>query len=84
MGGTRGRNGAQAFNLIHVFENTVLHSVVPVGAHEPISYVDADETARILQQNGVVIAPARPTPVYGLDAVIYSSVRSANPERFRR
>ena len=64
VGGTRGRNGAQAFNLIHVFENTVLHSVVPVGAHEPISYVDADETARILQQNGVVIAPARPTPVY--------------------
>ena len=28
--------------------------------------------------------PANGTPVYGLDAVIYGSVRSANPERFRR
>lgn len=58
-GGTRARNAAQAFNLIHIFESTVLHSVVPVGQHDPISYVDADETARILRREGIRIAPSR-------------------------
>jgi len=58
VGGTRARNGAQAFNLVHVFEDTVLHSVVPLGDHAQVSYVDADETASILRREGVRIAPA--------------------------
>jgi Icc protein len=58
VGGTRARNGAQAFNLIHVFEDTVLHSVVPIGAYAPVSYVSAEETAAILRREGVRIAPA--------------------------
>ena len=32
VGGTRGRDGGQAFNLVHVYEHTVVHSVVPLGA----------------------------------------------------
>ncbi|MGV8884046.1 MAG: phosphodiesterase [Microbacteriaceae bacterium] len=59
VGGTRSRDGARSYNLIHVFENTVLHSVVPVGPSVPISYVDADETARILRREGITISPAR-------------------------
>jgi Icc protein len=58
VGGTRARNGAQAFNLVHVFEDTVLHSVVPIGSHAPVSYVTAEETAAILRREGVRIAPA--------------------------
>jgi 3',5'-cyclic AMP phosphodiesterase CpdA len=53
VGGTRGRDGAQAFNLVHVYENTVLHSVVPLGQDAAVSYVDAAETALILARNGV-------------------------------
>ena len=53
VGGTRGRDGAQAFNLVHVYENTVLHSVVPLGQDAAVSYVDAAETALILDRNGV-------------------------------
>jgi Icc protein len=53
IGGTRGRDGAQAFNLVHVYENTVLHSVVPLGQDAAVSYVDAAETALILARNGV-------------------------------
>lgn len=34
VGGTRGRDGARAFNLVHVYGTTVLHSVVPVGQYE--------------------------------------------------
>ncbi|MES2094020.1 MAG: phosphodiesterase [Actinomycetota bacterium] len=53
VGGTRGRDGAQAFNLVHVYEHTVLHSVVPLGQDDAVCYVSADETARILARNGV-------------------------------
>jgi len=58
VGGTRARNGAQAFNLVHVYQDTVLHSVVPLGVHAPVSYVSADETTAILRREGVRIAPA--------------------------
>jgi 3',5'-cyclic AMP phosphodiesterase CpdA len=59
VGGTKARDGAQAFNLIHVFEDTVLHSVVPIGQYAQVSYVSAEETATILRREGVRIAPAR-------------------------
>jgi Icc protein len=57
VGGTRGRDGAQSFNLIHVFDDTVLHSVVPLGETRVVSYVTATETASILASHGVTIAP---------------------------
>jgi Icc protein len=58
VGGTRGRDGAQGFNLVHVYEHTVLHTVVPIGSYVATDYVSADETARRLQEAGVRIAPA--------------------------
>ena len=64
VGGTRARDGAQAFNLVHVYENTVLHSVVPVAQGGAVSYVDAAETALILARNGVEFPASgtRPPP----------------------
>jgi 3',5'-cyclic AMP phosphodiesterase CpdA len=58
VGGTRGRDGARAFNLVHVYSNTVLHSVVPIGQYAALDYVDAAETKRRLTASGVVIADA--------------------------
>ena len=59
IGGTRGRDGAQSFNLIHVYDDTVLHSVVPIGDYPTVSkWVDADETARILTEKNITIRPA--------------------------
>jgi Icc protein len=63
VGGTKARNGAQSFNLVHVYENTVLHSVVPLGEYGQVSYVTADETAAILEREGIVIAPAAASAV---------------------
>ena len=63
VGGTRARNGAQGFNLVHVYENTVLHSVVPLGSYAQVSYVSAEETATILRREGVRIAPSTATAV---------------------
>lgn len=60
VGGTRGRDGAQSFNLVHVYENTVLHSVVPVGPFPSLSYVSAEESARLLSEDGVIIPDATP------------------------
>ena len=64
VGGTRARNGAQAFNLVHVYEDTVLHSVVPLGSYAEVSYVSAEETNAILRREGVRIAPA---PAHAVD-----------------
>jgi 3',5'-cyclic-AMP phosphodiesterase len=58
VGGTRGRDGARAFNLVHVYSSTVMHSVVPIGQYAALDYVDAAETQRRLAESGVVIADA--------------------------
>jgi Icc protein len=58
VGGTRGRDGARAFNLVHVYPKTVLHSVVPLGETPALDWIDADETRRRLAAAGVGIADA--------------------------
>jgi 3',5'-cyclic-AMP phosphodiesterase len=63
VGGTRGRDGARAFNLVHVYPTTVLHSVVPVGQYAALDWVDAAETQRRLERAGVRIAERINSPV---------------------
>jgi 3',5'-cyclic-AMP phosphodiesterase len=62
VGGTRGRDGARAFNLVHVYPDTVLHSVVPLGSYAPLDYIDAPESARRLVESGIEIMPAGALP----------------------
>ncbi|ROR65700.1 phosphodiesterase [Agrococcus jenensis] len=56
VGGTRGRDGARAFNLVHVYPSTVVHSVVPLGEFAALDWVDADESSRRLEAAGVRLA----------------------------
>ena len=63
VGGTRGRDGARAFNLVHVYPSTVLHSVVPLGAFPALDWIDAGESARRLDESGISIADAATPPV---------------------
>ena len=63
VGGTRGRDGARAFNLVHVYPSTVLHSVVPLGAFPALDWIDAGESARRLGESGISIADAATPPV---------------------
>lgn len=58
VGGTRGRDGARAFNLVHVYSDTVLHSVVPLGEYAALDYVDPSETKLRMLEAGVEIADA--------------------------
>ena len=46
VGGTRPQDGAQAFNLVHVYDDTIVHSVVPVDAPRTLEYIDAAEAQR--------------------------------------
>jgi Icc protein len=63
VGGTRGRDGARAFNLVHVYPSTVLHSVVPLGSFPALDWIDADESARRLRESGIRVADAAAAPV---------------------
>ena len=58
QGGTRGRDGAQAYNLVHVYDDTIVHSVVPVDVAGTLDFVDAEETQRRLDRAGVRILPS--------------------------
>jgi hypothetical protein len=59
VGGTRGRDGAQAFNLVHVYGTTVLHSVVPIGAYPTVGkQVTPTESAAMLRESNVLVPPA--------------------------
>lgn len=57
-GGTRPQDGAQAFNLVHVYDDTVVHSVVPIHAPEPLEHIDAAEVRRRLDVAGILPRPA--------------------------
>ena len=48
VGGTRPQDGAQSFNLVHVYDETVVHSVVPVDVVMPLEHIDAAEAQRRL------------------------------------
>ncbi|GAB2689948.1 phosphodiesterase [Nocardia thraciensis] len=62
-GGQRGRDGAQSFNYVHVYPDTVVHSVVPID-HGPTVGQPAtpDEAADRLAKAGIVIPPASRIP----------------------
>lgn len=56
-GGSRGQDGAQSYNLVHVYEETIVHSVVPAGRHASVGeVVPSEETRRRLEAHGVTIA----------------------------
>ena len=56
VGGTRGRDGGQAFNQVHVYEHTIVHSVVLLGDFPDVGErVSAEETQRRLSAAGVRI-----------------------------
>lgn len=62
-GGMQGRDGAQTFNLVHLYGRTVVNSVVTLGSYPPVGvYVSAEETRRRLSQAGIRIPDARGHP----------------------
>lgn len=75
VGSQRGHDGAQGSNLVHVYPDTIVHSVVPIGSYPTVGEaVSAAETARRLREAGVRI-PGSIAPAHErLDAVSVHSV----------
>lgn len=71
VGGTRPQDGAQAFNLVHIYDETIVHAVVPVDAPVPLEYTDPERARQLLLDAGVAgvsvsrrsAPPTRPIPV---------------------
>lgn len=55
VGATRARDTAQAYNLIHVYDHTVMHSVVPIGTGQVVDFVSADDSTRRLAGAGITV-----------------------------
>ena len=57
VGGSRGRDSGQAFNLVHVYEHTIVHSVVQLGEVLPPvgEFVTAEEATRRIAAAGIRI-----------------------------
>lgn len=63
QGGTRGQDAAQAFSLVQVYPDTVLHSVVPVESGPAAGEtVTAQQAQARLEQAGIVIPDAAQVP----------------------
>lgn len=61
VGGTRGRDGGQSFNLVHVSERTIVHSTMPLGAGSTVGeQVSAEEIGLRLSAAGVGIPDHAP------------------------
>jgi Icc protein len=56
-GAMRSRDGAQAVNLVHVYDHTVMHSVAPLGSFTVLSSVSAQDATAQLESAGIVLAP---------------------------
>lgn len=55
-GGTYGRDGAQGFNMIHVYGETILHSVVPAGKGQLVGkFLSPEESSNNLLKEGIII-----------------------------
>ncbi|MFV8319465.1 phosphodiesterase [Mycobacterium sp. 23] len=60
VGGTRGRDGAQACNLVHIYPETVVHSVIPLGGGNTVgTFVSPGQAQRNLAEAGIFIEPSR-------------------------
>ncbi|BBZ13519.1 phosphodiesterase [Mycobacterium branderi] len=61
--GTRGRDAAQAFNLVHCYPDTVVHTVVPLAAGPTVGrFVAPDAVQRELADARTSILPAARIP----------------------
>ncbi|AWV48531.1 hypothetical protein JK2ML_2210 [Mycobacterium leprae Kyoto-2] len=58
-GGARGRDGAQGCNLVHVYQDTVVHSVIPLGIGNMVgTFVSPAQARRDIAESGLFIEPS--------------------------
>ena len=69
QGGTRGRDAAQAFSLVNVYPETVLHSAVPVDSGPAVGEVVSARQAQARLERAGIVIPEGPQVPGQLDRV---------------
>jgi 3',5'-cyclic AMP phosphodiesterase CpdA len=76
-GGTRGRDSAQACNLVHVYQDTVVHSVIPLGIGKTVgTFASPAQAQSKITESGMFIEPSQRDSLFRhLPMVLTPSVR---------
>jgi 3',5'-cyclic AMP phosphodiesterase CpdA len=79
-GGTRGRDGAQGCNMVHVYPDTVVHSVVPLGAGKTVgTFVSGAQAHRKIAESGIFIEPSRRDSLFTHPSMVLTSSARRTP-----
>ena len=79
-GGTRGRDSAQACNLVHVYQDTVVHSVIPLGTGNTVgSFVSPAQAQRKIAESGMYIEPSRRDSLFTHPPMVLTSSARQTP-----
>lgn len=79
-GGTRGRDGAQGCNLVHVYPDTVVHSVIPLGGGETVgTFVSPGQARRKIAESGIFIEPSRRDSLFKHPPMVLTSSAPRSP-----
>lgn len=79
-GGTRGRDGAQGCNLVHVYQDTVVHSVVPLGGGQTVgTFVSPEQSKREITSSGIFIEPSRRDSLFSHPPMVLTPSAPKNP-----
>jgi 3',5'-cyclic-AMP phosphodiesterase len=80
VGGTRGRDGAQGCNVVHVYQDTVVHSVIPLGSGKTVgAFVSAAESQHKIAQSGIFIEPSRRDSLFRHPPMVLTSSARQTP-----
>ena len=79
-GGTRGRDGAQGCNLVHVYPDTVVHSVIPLGTGNTVgTFVSPSEARRKIADSGLFIEPSQRDSLFAHPPMVLTSSAPQTP-----
>jgi Icc protein len=79
-GGTRGRDGAQACNLVHIYHDTVVHSVIPLGSGNTVgTFVSPAQAQRKIAESGTFIEPSRRDSLFTHPPMVLTSPARRTP-----
>jgi 3',5'-cyclic-AMP phosphodiesterase len=81
-GGTRGRDGAQGCNLVHVYRDTVVHSVIPLGAGKTVgTFVSPAQAKRKITESGIFIEPSLRDSLFSHPSMVLTPSVPQTPAR---
>jgi 3',5'-cyclic-AMP phosphodiesterase len=80
VGATRGRDGAQGCNVVHVYPDTIVHSVIPLGTGKTVgTFVSPAQAQRKITESGIFIEPSRRDSLFKHPPMVLTSSARQTP-----